>query len=65
MFVRIVKMKFETENISLFKKVFDESKETIRASKGCTFLELYQDKKDKTIFFTYSYWEKESTNSHL
>ncbi len=23
------------------------------------FLELYQDKNDQTIFFTYSYWETE------
>ncbi|TMM53748.1 antibiotic biosynthesis monooxygenase [Maribacter algarum] len=60
MFVRIVKMKFVKENIPLFKAVFEESKQTIRSSEGCTFLELYQDKKDKTIFFTYSYWEEEA-----
>ena len=35
-------------------------KEKIRAFDGCTFLELYQDKNNKNIFFTYSKWEKES-----
>ena len=60
MFVRIVKMKFEKENISLFKHIFEESKQKIRDFNGCSFLELYQDKHDKTIFFTYSFWEKEA-----
>lgn len=59
MLVRIVKMKFKVENISLFKSVFQKNKETIRHFEGCTFLELYQDENDETIFFTYSYWEKE------
>jgi len=59
MFVRIVKMKFEKKNIPLFKEVFEQSKQTIRNSEGCTFLELYQDMDDETIFFTYSFWEKE------
>lgn len=59
MFVRIVKMKFTKENISLFKGVFDKNMATIRSFEGCSFLELYQDKHDETIFFTYSYWDKE------
>jgi len=60
MFVRIVKMKFKLENIALFKSVFKENKSKIRNFEGCHFLELYQDKNDETLFFTYSYWEKES-----
>ena len=59
MFVRIVKLKFESKNISLFQKVFEESKKEIRSFKGCSHLELYQDKNDETIFFTYSYWNEE------
>ena len=59
MFVRIVKMRFKEQNVTAFKAVFEESKYAIRSFEGCTFLELYQDKTDKTIFFTYSYWEKE------
>jgi len=59
MFVRIVKMKFERENVPLFKTIFEESKLTIRNFEGCHFLELYQDRHDETIFFTYSYWEHE------
>ncbi len=60
MFTRIVKMEFEEENISSFLSNFETVKEKIRSFPGCTFLELYQDKNDSTIFFTYSRWENES-----
>ena len=39
--------------------MFEEKKTLIRASKGCSLLELYQDKTNPEIFFTYSYWEQE------
>ena len=35
-------------------------KEKIRNAPGNRFLELYQDKNNKSIFFTYSYWETEA-----
>jgi len=60
MFTRIVKMEFKPEEISLFQSNFEKIKEKIRSFPGCTFLELYQDKNDSTIFFTYSRWENES-----
>jgi len=59
MFVRIVKMSFHSENIDTFLKNFNEKKEFIRNSKGCSLLELYRDKTNTNIFFTYSYWETE------
>ena len=34
-------------------------KAQIQTFKGCTFLELYRDKTDPNIFFTYSHWETE------
>ncbi|MGK4568564.1 putative quinol monooxygenase [Flavobacterium sp. 3HN19-14] len=57
MFVRIVKMSFHEENIPAFLANFELMKEKIRNAPGNRFLELYQDKNDKCIFFTYSYWE--------
>jgi autoinducer 2-degrading protein len=60
MFTRIVKMKFEKENISAFLANFEIVKEKIRNFPGCTFLELYKDKSDETIFFTYSRWNDET-----
>ncbi|TXD47277.1 putative quinol monooxygenase [Polaribacter sp. IC073] len=57
MFVRIVKMSFHQEHIATFESIFEEKKQFIRASKGCNLLELYQDKNNPEIFFTYSYWE--------
>ena len=59
MFVRIVKMSFAEENIPAFLENFDLMKNKIRNAPGNRFLELYQDKNDKCIFFTYSYWETE------
>jgi len=59
MFVRIVKMSFSEEYIADFLGNFEENKHNIRNFKGCKLLELYRDKKDSNIFFTYSYWETE------
>ena len=43
MFVRIVKMSFHSKHINEFEEIFAVKKALIRASKGCTLLELYQD----------------------
>jgi heme-degrading monooxygenase HmoA len=59
MFVRIVKMSFHEENIPAFLENFELMKAKIRNSPGNRLLELYQDKNDPRIFFTYSYWETE------
>lgn len=59
MFIRIVKIGFHEENVAAFLTIFEETKEVIRSFEGCQFLELYRDKTDPNIFFTYSYWESE------
>lgn len=59
MFVRIVKMSFHAKHIPTFLNNFNEKKEYIRKSSGCRLLELYRDKQDTNVFFTYSYWDKE------
>ncbi|MFD2568321.1 putative quinol monooxygenase [Pseudotenacibaculum haliotis] len=59
MFVRIVKMGFQPEHIDTFLSNFHAKKEFIRNSPGCRLLELYRDKQDPSVFFTYSYWDKE------
>ncbi len=59
MFVRIVKMSFHEENIPAFLGNFELMKTKIRNAHGNRLLELYQDKNDACIFFTYSYWETE------
>lgn len=62
MLIRIVKMGFDEENIDAFLSNFETNKNNIRNFKGCLLLELYRDKNDPTLFFTYSYWE---TEQHL
>lgn len=59
MLVRIVKLTFHEEKIPAFLANFEEVKNNIRGFKGNQFLELYQDKNNPCIFFTYSYWENE------
>ena len=59
MFVRIVKMTFSPEHIEEFQSRFHKIKEQIIGFEGCEFLELYQDKEDKNVFFTYSFWNSE------
>jgi len=52
-------MGFHEENVAAFQEIFNNKKEKIRSNNGCQLLELYRDKNDPTIFFTYSYWEQE------
>ena len=59
MFVRIVKMGFKPDRIEEFLNNFEDSKSKIRSFKGCGLVELYRDKSNPNIFFTYSYWETE------
>ena len=59
MFVRIVKLTFLEDKIEAFLTNFDAIKHQIRNFEGNEFLELYQDKQDSRIFFTYSYWKDE------
>ena len=57
MVVRIVRMQFMPEKVADFKKTFDNTYDRIRNFEGCRFLELYQDEKDATVFYTISKWE--------
>ena len=59
MLIRIVKLSFHEEKIPAFLENFELMKEKIRNAPGNRFLELYQDRSNKSVFFTYSYWETE------
>ena len=58
--LRIVKLSFDPEKIPTFLANFEQVKDRIRNFEGCQFLELYQDKHNTNIFFTYSYWNSEA-----
>lgn len=60
MIIRIVKMTFIEEKVSLFQSLFDQHKELIRAFEGVQKLELLRDKHQTNIYFTYSVWENEA-----
>jgi len=52
-------MSFDENKIEEFLTNFHQIKEKIRNFDGCQFLELYQDKNNKNVFFTYSHWNSE------
>ena len=52
-------MSFDPTKIEEFLNNFHQNKEKIRNCKGCSYLELYQDKNNNNIYFTYSYWNTE------
>jgi heme-degrading monooxygenase HmoA len=64
MLVRIVQMTFEAANIPVFLAFFESRKHTIRAFDGCKHLELWQDKDNPAIIFTYSIWDNEAALNH-
>lgn len=59
MIVRIVKLTISEEYHSDFKLLLAENKSKIKAFKGCSKLEAYQDINEPNLFFTYSYWATE------
>ncbi len=59
MLVRIVKLSFHPDKIPAFLENFELVKNQIRNFTGNRLLELYQDKTNASIFFTYSYWDSE------
>ena len=59
MLVRIVKMTFSEDKTDEFQTRFHNIKDNIIEFKGCELLELYRDKSDSNVFFTYSYWKSE------
>lgn len=59
MLVRIVKLSLLEDKIETFLNNFENQKEDIRNFQGCRLLELYRDKNNTHIFFTYSYWTSE------
>ena len=59
MIKRIVKLTFHPDKTGEFEQIFAESKQKIRARKGCQHLEMWQDIHFANIYFTYSFWESE------
>lgn len=53
-------MSFRAEEVEAFKQIFETNWPAIRGFEGCSHVELLQDEKDTTVFFTYSLWESET-----
>lgn len=60
MIKRLVKMQFQPEKIEDFKAIFATNWVHIKGFEGCAHVELLQDTKDPSLFFTYSLWQHES-----
>ncbi|MBA4851822.1 putative quinol monooxygenase [Emticicia sp. BO119] len=59
MLIRYVRMTFQEDKVADFLKVFDDSKEQIRAMRGCEYLELMRDINQPSVFMTHSHWLSE------
>lgn len=53
-------MSFQPALVEQFLSLFSENKEKIRHFPGCHHLELWRDKNETNVFFTYSHWEDEA-----
>ena len=60
MIKRIVKMSFHPDKVEDFKTIFKTSRKSIAGFKGCSHVELLQDKINPAIFFTFSIWDNEN-----
>jgi hypothetical protein len=60
MLIRIVKMRFKAAHIADFMAHFEAYKERIRASAGCTYLQVLQQADEPTVWFTHSHWRSEA-----
>ncbi|MBS1647058.1 MAG: antibiotic biosynthesis monooxygenase [Bacteroidetes bacterium] len=58
--IRIVKLSFYPEKVPHFIALFEQTKEKIRNTTGCTHLELWCDANTPHVYFTYSHWEDAS-----
>jgi quinol monooxygenase YgiN len=54
-------MRFKPEAAALFEELFDRTAPSIRASPGCTYLELWRARGEETVYFTHSHWLDESS----
>jgi quinol monooxygenase YgiN len=60
MITRIVKLTFKEEEVDNFMDLFHEVKDKIRASAGCTDLQLLRDTSMHNVLFTVSQWDSEA-----
>jgi len=56
MIKRIVRMTFKPEALGDFFTMFEQKKQAIRNFPGCHHLEVWQEKEQPHIVFTYSFW---------
>lgn len=60
MITRFVKLNIKENNICEFKKFVEGEKDDIIAFKGCHALEIYNDIKNRNLFFTKSIWDNQN-----
>ena len=53
-------MSFHNDKVEEFKEIFSTNWKFIASFKGCSRVELLQDKIHPNVFFTYSIWQNEN-----
>ncbi|MGZ3930503.1 MAG: putative quinol monooxygenase [Bacteroidia bacterium] len=54
-------MSFHSDKVEDFKAIFKENWTRIASFKGCSHVELLQDRQNPSLFFTYSIWDSEAS----
>ncbi len=58
---RIVKMTFKKEHCADFENFFEQIKNQVGNQPGCSGVKLLRDISDNGIYFTHSYWDKQTS----
>ena len=58
--IKLDRYLWEKSSNNKFRRLVETKKYDIRAFEGCEFLELYRDKHNTNVFFTYSFWNTEA-----
>lgn len=58
---RIVKMTFQKEHCEAFEEYFDSIKKQVGGQPGCSGVKLLKDISNNGVYFTYSYWDNETS----
>ena len=61
MIVRIVKLIISKDKTKDFCLFFNDKKTQIEEFEGCIKVELLQDTKEPSLYFTYSHWKNEES----
>lgn len=53
-------MQVSSPNKALFKQTLKDYQKALKEQKGCMHLDMFSDKKEKDIFYSYTIWDNDT-----